>query len=344
MAGSPELAELPATAALRRNGVTRHYVFIDYATQGYLALVALLMLVFHNDRAPLWPVLLPAHVVVMGLIHWLIQAAAARPANKLLDFLRHFYPVLLYTGFYRETGALNRIFVSDYLDPAFIRLEGQLFGFQPSLAFMESLPYLPVSELFYIAYFSYYLMIAGVGLALFFRNRTQFHHYVSVVSFVFYLCYLIYVFLPVMGPRIFFRELTDFTLPADLLRDGPPPDFPAAVRAGPFYRIMAVIYHIFESPGAAFPSSHVAVAVCTAVFSYLYLRRIRHLHAVVVVLLCASTVYCRYHYVVDVVAGALTAAGLIPLGNWLYFRFRKPAPGRAPSLVSESPRHLPSES
>ena len=41
-------------------------------------------------------------------------------------------------------------------------------------------------------------------------------------------------------------------------------------------------------------------------------------------LLCLSTVYCRYHYLVDVLAGLLTAAALVPLGNWLYFKFRRP--------------------
>jgi membrane-associated phospholipid phosphatase len=39
-------------------------------------------------------------------------------------------------------------------------------------------------------------------------------------------------------------------------------------------------------------------------------------------LLCLSTVYCRYHYVVDVMAGLVTAAVLVPLGNWLYFKFQ----------------------
>jgi len=42
-----------------------------------------------------------------------------------------------------------------------------------------------------------------------------------------------------------------------------------------------------------------------------------------VILLCLGTVYCRYHYAVDVLAGGATAAVLIPIGNWLYFRFRK---------------------
>jgi membrane-associated phospholipid phosphatase len=36
-----------------------------------------------------------------------------------------------------------------------------------------------------------------------------------------------------------------------------------------------------------------------------------------------ATVYCRYHYVADVIAGALAAALLIPLGNWLHGRFGK---------------------
>jgi membrane-associated phospholipid phosphatase len=36
-------------------------------------------------------------------------------------------------------------------------------------------------------------------------------------------------------------------------------------------------------------------------------------------------VYCRYHYGVDVLAGLVAAALLIPLGNWLYWKFEKEA-------------------
>jgi membrane-associated phospholipid phosphatase len=307
----------------------RHYTFVDYATQGYMALVALIVLVLHDRSIPFWPLLLAAHAIGIGLVHALIRLHAARPSNCLLDMLRHFYPILLYAGLYRETGELNHMLVSGFLDPFFIRLEARMFGLQPSLAFMDSLPYPAVSELFYAVYFSYYLMIVGVGLALFYRNREQFFHYVSVISFLFYVCYIIYIFLPVIGPRIFFRQIIDYQLPADL-QPLVTPDFPAAVQGGPFYHIMAWIYYAFEAPGAAFPSSHVVVAIGTVWFSFLYLRRIRWPHLVVIILLCVATVYCRYHYVVDVVAGGLTAAMLIPLGNRFYFKFRK-VPG------SESP-------
>jgi membrane-associated phospholipid phosphatase len=315
-----------------RHSSFQHYTFVDYATQGYLVLVGLIVLCLHGRSVPHWPLLLAAHAVCIALIHALIRFGAARPDNRVLDFLRHFYPVLLYAGLYRETGELNHMLDPGFFDAFFIRLEARVFGLQPSLALMDRLPYQPVSELFYAAYFSYYLMIGGVGLALFYRNREQFFHYVSVISFVFYVCYLIYIFLPVMGPRIFFHEITDFQLPADV-QPVLPPIFPEAVKAGLFYRIMAGIYHTFESPGAAFPSSHVAIAIATVWFSFLYLRPIRWPHLAVVILLCVATIYCRYHYAVDVVAGAVTAAVLIPLGNRLYFKFRKAGGPESPLLT-----------
>jgi membrane-associated phospholipid phosphatase len=182
---------------------------------------------------------------------------------------------------------------------------------------------------FYISYFSYYLMITGCGLALFLQGRQQFFHYISLVSLVFYACFLVYIFLPVVGPRIFYRELGDFGLPAAVL-PAHVPEFPAAVQEGLFYQIMALIYRHFETPGAAFPSSHVAVAVTTLYFSFRYLPAIRWMHAVVVVLLCLSTVYCRYHYAVDVPAGLVMAWVMIGVGNWLMGRVEGPeAVGRA---------------
>jgi membrane-associated phospholipid phosphatase len=314
----PSVRALPAT----RSRFCAHYTFIDYATQGYMALVGLLVLCLHGSAVPLWPALVVAHAVGIGSVHVLIRTHAAHPDNRALDLLRHFYPVLLYTGFYRETGELNHMLIPGFLDPFFIRFEGRIFGLQPSLSFMDGLPYLAVSELFYAAYFSYYLMIAGIGLALYLRNRAQLFHYLSVVCFVFYVCCLIYIITPVVGPRLFFQSVTDYRLPADV-QPAVPPTYPEAVKAGLFYQVMAWIYRIFEAPGAAFPSSHVALAICTVYFSFLYLRPIRWLHLADVILLCLATIYCRYHYAVDVVAGAVTAAVLIPIGNRLYFKFRE---------------------
>lgn len=298
----------------------KHYTFVDYLTQGYIALVGLLVLLFHGRSVTIWPQLVVAHILVFGLVHLLITAHARNDSNRVLKFLRHFYPILLYTGFYRETGVLNQMFVTGYLDPLFIRIEQELFGFQPSLVLMGLLPYRWAAELIYAAYFSYYVMISGVGLALYLRQRRAFAHYVAIVSFVFYLCYLTYICLPVIGPRLFYRPVGGYQLPPEAIPADVPP-IPESVQAGIFYKIMDLIYDIFESPGAAFPSSHVAVAICTLYFSFRYLRPIRWVHTVCVLLLCFSTIYGKYHYAVDVFAGALTAAVLIPIGNALFAKF-----------------------
>jgi membrane-associated phospholipid phosphatase len=250
--------------------------------------------------------------------------AGRHSTSKTLGFLRHYYPILLYTAFFCEAGRINRMFFSDYLDPVVINWEQSLFGFQPGIAFMEKLPYLAVSEIFYASYFSYYIMIAGMGLTLLLRNKKQFFHYVSVVSFVFYVCYAAYIFLPVIGPRIFRYQIPDFTLPENLRHLIPPEPYPETVTVGPFYLIMRWIYDVFEAPGSALPSSHVAIALTTVYFSFLYVRKIRFIHLTVAILLCLSTMYCGYHYLVDVVAGMLTAVALVPLGNWLHFKFGEP--------------------
>jgi membrane-associated phospholipid phosphatase len=158
---------------------------------------------------------------------------------------------------------------------------------------------------------------------LYLRSRQQFYHYVSVVSFLFYVCYLIYIFLPVIGSRVFFHQVDGYALPEATQQLALTDTYPEAVQAGVFFRIMRWVYRVFEAPGAALPSSHVAVALCTVFFSFRYLRRIRYVHLAVALLLCLSTVYCRYHYAVDVLAGLVAAAVLIPIGNWLYFKFSR---------------------
>jgi membrane-associated phospholipid phosphatase len=306
---------------MKTTGLLRHYTFVDYATQAYCALVGLLILFFHNDTVPAWRWLLAVHAGGLLLIHLLIQGQGRAPGSVVLDFLRYFYPLLLFGWFFAETGWLNRMFFPTFLDPGVIKLEQKLFGCQPAVQFMEKLPYLGISEMFYFFYFSYYIMIGGVGLALFLRDRRQFLHYVSVVSFLFYICYLLYIALPIIGPPIFFRQFHGYALPADIQRMASTTVYPEAVKTGVFFRLMAWVYRVFEAPGAALPSSHVAVALCTVYFSFRYLRPIRYLHLAAAILLCLSTIYCRYHYGLDVLAGVVTAAVVIPLGNWLYFKF-----------------------
>ncbi|MBP7950926.1 MAG: phosphatase PAP2 family protein [Verrucomicrobiales bacterium] len=302
-----------------RSRIFSGYGFTDCITQSYLATVGLLILIFHNDRVPTWPVMAAWHVAGLLAIHLLIRLQARFQHSLALDFLRHFYPILLYTALYHETGLLNQLFGLGYLDASFFRMEQSLFGWQPGIELMQRFPQRGLAELLLASYFCYYLMVGGVGLALFLRNRRQFDHFLAVISFVFYVCYFIYIFTPVVGPRILLPGVVA-PLP-DGLQQWPVPTTPLPVQEALFFRLMAWIYANFEVPGAAFPSSHVAVALATAWFSFRYLRPIRWLHLGVALLLCIATVYGRYHYVIDVLAGIATAVVLVPAGNWLHRKF-----------------------
>lgn len=301
------------------SGITRGYRFVDYATQGYLLLVGVLILFFHQGRVPHFYLFLLAHVAGILAIHVFVAGSARRPGNRFLSFFRHFYPLMLYAFLYRESELLNLMFVDRYLDPAFIALEERIFGFQPAIAFMNAFPHPLISEFFYMSYFSYYVMIAGVGLTLYFTRREEFWHFLAVLSFLFYVCFLLFIFLPVAGPPAFFMEIPRYLDQQQLPYY--PLEFPPSATSGPFFHVMKFLYATFESGGGALPSSHVAAALCVLFLSWRNLPRARYLILAATVALSFATVYCRYHYAVDVFAGAAAAGILIPIGEWLYRRY-----------------------
>lgn len=294
---------------------------MDWATQAFLGGIAVLLLLLHRQAPAGWAWVVAGHLAAMAAIHGLIRQAAGVDCPRIWRLLREFYPVLLYTAFFRETELVNRALGWPRLDPHFLQWEDRLFGCQPSVTLMEVLPYRGVSEVLYAAYFSYYLMIAALGLFLLLRHPEVFRQFVTVVSFVFYVCYAIYMVTPVIGPRLLFRETPERAWYLATYPDRPLPAYPEVVTHGPFFQIMALIYRNFEAWSAAFPSSHVAVAVTTAWFSWKHLPFLRWPHAVLAGLLCVSTVYCRYHYAVDVAAGLLAAAVLVPIGHRLHARW-----------------------
>ncbi len=294
----------------------RGYRLIDNLTQGYIASVGLLVLCFHGEVVPNWQVLVGLHAAALIGIHALIRLQARRP-HAVLNLARDFYPIILYTFFYLETHRLQYMFVHTRLDPHIIGLEQWVFGCQPSRVLPARFGHWWLSEMLYLSYFSYYLMVVGAGLGLYWLRRNRFARYVTVVSLVFYVCYLTYVFVPVLGP--YSQEVIASSDGVEALI-GPRPRQPEATR-GFFYHIVGAVYRYAEvEGGAAFPSSHVAVALVTLTFTWRYLKRVRWLHLVFVVLLCISTVYCGYHYAVDVVGGLVAAAVLAPLAEWLYVR------------------------
>lgn len=241
----------------------------------------------------------PAHAAfnagVTGIVLWLGRLRRCRPKESIYARLSLWHPLILYTFLYYQTGLLNRVLVPDFLDPLFLRADIAVFGAFPAIYLHRALAGPFADEFFHVAYLSYYLVIVLVSLLLFRKNPGLFQRFVFQLSALFYLCYAVYFFLPVEGPLS----------QRGLFFDG----------SGLFERIVDFLYEKGENPGAAFPSSHVAVALMVALWGGTHFPRLKPLLLAQFVLLSVSAVYCSFHYGVDIIAGVLLGAGMLVLMN-----------------------------
>jgi len=251
-------------------------------------------------RPALWPVL--------ALVHALAAAAALRsralaPAlaaasrrwPRLAVVVSDWYALLVLPALYTELAVLNRaVYAGTYFDALVMRWEETLFGGQPSRALAAALPYLALSEPLHAAYLSYYAIIYGPPLLLYVAGRrSHFHEMLFPLMLTFFVSYLFFIYFPVQGPRYIF----------------PPPG--GGLEAGPLYRLAHLVLEAGSAQGAAFPSSHVAVAATQTILVARFLPRLLPVVAVLTLGLAAGAVYGGFHYATDVVAGFALAAVLV---------------------------------
>jgi membrane-associated phospholipid phosphatase len=88
----------------------------------------------------------------------------------------------------------------------------------------------------------------------------------------------------------------------------------------------------------AFPSGHTAIAIVVLAMAARYQRRLFYPLLVITVSLMISTIYLRYHYVIDVIAGVLLAVLCLGVTFWLYREPGERSPALALSTHSGSER------
>lgn len=209
---------------------------------------------------------------------------------KVLQFIRSYYPILLYLYFFESVSATNRIFFRDWLDPFFLNIDKAIFGYLPSMVWGVKYNALWVKEWLHFAYFSYYLMIIGLPVLFYLKKRKALDEMVFVLSLVFYFCYFIYSWLPVIGGR-YFPEAMQWTVQKS---------------GGIFTNLMADIYIWSPHLGGAFPSSHIAVALVLSLLALKYFKPLGWALLFITFFLAIATVYCHYHWFIDAVFGVLT--------------------------------------
>lgn len=238
--------------------------------------------------------------VIIGFV-LVLKSFYRKYPTKFWRFISDWYVILFFVYFFEATSKVNQIIFPEFLDPFFMKIDQFIFGYQPALEWSRRLDGWLISEILHLAYFSYYL--SGIFyLAVYIKDQRKFRLYAFVLAFTFFLCYLTYNVLPVVGGRYLpgMMELTQ------------------TYRYGPFTRIMAFIYNKSPHLGGAFPSSHVAIAVAVNLSAFDFNKKLGWIILTPVILLIISTVYCHYHYFIDTIFGLFYGIGFYLLGKKIY--------------------------
>ena len=267
----------------------------------YLLVTAALAAIFHQTIAP-WAAIVIAHVTVCVALVWLSRIESS---SAIVRGLLDWHPILLFPFLYKEVELLAAGLGDWRLTEAIPALEATLFSGQPSLYLSERWSSVAVSEYLHFCYVSYVLVIPGVcGYWYATGRRAAFQEVILLLAVTMFGSYLFFILFPVDSP--YYRSG----------RLGPP-------LAGNFF--FDLVHEMSSRGGArggAFPSAHVSGAVVTWLVAWRHQRRLALLLAPIIGGLVVATVYGRFHYALDTVAGLLVAIVVMTAFTYGFPRMR----------------------
>ncbi|MFI9202852.1 phosphatase PAP2 family protein [Streptomyces sp. NPDC053048] len=219
--------------------------------------------------------------------------AQPRSSSRALFRTRAVLPLACTGWLFPASGRQALALYGRLLDNEMLVWERRAFGCHPNLA-CDKIAWRALNEALTVAYSSYYLYFAVPPFHLARTGRDRdLERYVLAICLAQYCCFLGFAVLPLAGPIAALRASFD------------PPRLTGylAVPAQTWLMDRA------DPPGTCFPSSHVAGAWAATLTALPVLPRpAARTMAAVTTALTVSVVHCRYHYVVDAVAGLAIAA------------------------------------
>lgn len=272
-----------------RRSFTELWLPIDWACACYVG-AASIALTRDADAVAGWGWLVVAHVLMAGLI---CLAPVARARGGSARFWGEWYPMFLLAGLYGEVGILtvNAGFHNDVLIQ---RLEVLAFGSEVSYRWIREMPVVWFSWLVHWCYLSFYAMLFAAPAGLWVvGKRIAARQTIFAITVTFFICYVIFLFFPVAGPRYAFA-----------------PAHNAATEVTPARLAQWLLDH-GDSWGAAFPSSHVAAAVVATGMAWRHWRKLGLVLAPFTVGLVLAVVYGQFHYALDALSGLMLAGVML---------------------------------
>jgi len=240
-----------------------------------------------------------ALLLAIGALAW----ATSISSHPLLRFARHWYPLPLFIFSFEELEYLVHMIFPGWFDRYLIQFDFNFAGVHPSvwLAQFATPALTDFMQFAYMTYFLYLVILPAILLIS--RDRLAFWTVMVSTAIAHDSVYAISILFPVESPY--------FSLAA--IQTKP-------LVGGFFTATIALIEHFGRVHGAAFPSAHVAGSTVAVLAARRYRPWLFWVFLPFYVSMCAATVYGRYHYVADVLAGMAVGAFGWAAGQWLMER------------------------
>jgi membrane-associated phospholipid phosphatase len=238
---------------------------------------------------------------------------------KALRVAVDFYPAAFIPFVFESLGPLIAAAREPH-DALLIAIDRALFGGDVTVMLQ---PYVTplLATFFYIAYSTYYFLPIVLGAALWRASTESARRFIFTLTVAFYVSYIGYFTIPAFGPRTAQAEL--YTVPLATT---------SVARA-----IERTINELEHTKLDVFPSGHTMITVVVLIVAWRRARKVFWWLLPFGVSLIVSTVYCRYHYAIDVIAGIVLAFVTVPLGERLYERLARRAADRSSQAGGASP-------
>ena len=273
---------------------------VQWLTIIVLVGLSLLVLIF-KGRVPFWHSLLLNYILLLGLLFVLNISSDRNVIGKVGTFFQKLSPILFVILIYESLGSLIQYLRPD-IDSWLIKIDFFIFGVHPTI-WLEKWITPWFTDVMSLAYLSYYFLPIIFVVVIYLQHRTwEFDESVFILLFGYYLSFIGYILFPAIGPRSTLAHLYSVPLEGsfvtDLVRDG--------------------LNTLEHNKRDCMPSGHTQIVLIVLYLANRFEKRIFYLFLPIVCCLILSTVYLRYHYVIDLFVGTLFAIGCMIIGPRLY--------------------------
>ncbi len=282
---------------------TTRFCPVDKLIFGYFLLTGLIVLGWWSTL-PQAPGLLLWHLLGPALIVYEIK----RP-NRATWLFRNWYPLPYVGYFYKEMALLIPAVRHNDADRWLATLDFRFWHANPCV-WLERIQTPALTEFEQIAYSLFIPAVILVAVLLWRKGRfEEFQYYAFLIAAGYLVSYIGYIIVPARGPRYLLKDLQHIPLQGlwftKYLQDG-------------LDRLEAYHYDCF-------PSGHTELTILAWWGSRLVSKRWFAIYFAYTPFLIFATVYLRYHYTVDLLAGATAALALILATPAVYRKLSKGA-------------------